>query len=70
MPKRTAHDRVQPAVQGGDSDGADEAFPEELVVDDSSDTGEELDSQSESDGDDLGPGLSGVLGLKPLPLAE
>lgn len=61
MPKRTAHERGQPAVAGGDAADADEDFPDNMVFDDSSDTGEELDSQSDSAGEELGTGLSGPL---------
>lgn len=60
MPKRTAHERGQPAVAGGDAGDGDEDFPENMVVDDSSDTGEDLDSQSDSEGEELGTGLSGT----------
>lgn len=61
MPKRSAHERVQPAVASIDAAGADEDFPENLIVDGSSDTGEEIDSGSDSEGDDLGTGLTGAL---------
>lgn len=61
MPKRSAHERVQPAVAASDAEHAHHDFPEQMLVEeDSSDTGEDLDSQSESEEEGLGTGLTGT----------